>query len=1641
MNSQPKHRHLGGRAVRRFVGHLFALGLLAASLPTLAQESILPYREYAKRTDAAQRVGPLTDSAFGSETSLYNGSTSFRVVDIDLPGNSGLPVQLSRKMDVEVRPNSATGRLDGMLDWTVEVPHIEGTFTWYDGWKAGNGTQARCSQATPPPVTNTFVFVVDDVWHGNNLHLPGAGSELLLVNNMPGVPQPGDGASYPWITKSNLRLKCLPTLANGANEEGFLAVTPDGTKYWFNHKVTKDTVRVTKPGIVDPGDASMGRVRVYLLATRVEDRHGNWVTYTYANDRLSQINANDGRNITLTWSGNRVASAAAAGKTWTYQYRTGSSTSHGEGPGLTTVTLPDSSFWQYTATGLLQQTETYEPMSDEGTFTCPQFTIPEYDFSYTVKHPAGASSTFVFQGKRHYRTAVPWNCINYAGAGYEELMIPNYADAASLISRSLSGPGMAAKTWSYDYGLVSTVDFCYADPFTYQMTCPAFESPCLVAGQCPAQEHAKYVTVAENTGRTNRYTFGTRVGVNDGRLLAEEVLSAGTVLKRTDYTFMTDAEAAQQPFAPDMASNLVPFQFMSTWVRPVRETVITQQGVTFESYTVSYDTHARPTEVRERSREGGITRNTRNQLLEYHDHLPSWTVGQPKSKRYAERPAAEIIYEIAYHPTSALPTQLKSFGRIAETYTYNADGTLATVKDGRNYTTTLSDWYRGVPRTVAFPDTTSVSATVDGYGSITGVTDELGFTTSYGHDAMGRVTQITYPAGDTVAWAPTTVSFVPVAAAEYGLPAGHWRQTLSRGNYRKETYFDGLWRPVLEREYDNGAITATQRFKGWQYDMDGQVTFAGYPRATATSVASFTEGVTFTYDHLGRPTLVRQHSELGNLDTVYAYLAGFETRVTNPRGQSTATNFQTFAQPDTSAPILIEAPEGQTTTIARDIYSAPTVLNRQGFWSGTSLSVSRQYVYDTHRRLCASVEPETGATVLQYDLASNVTSSAAGIAPPHANSLDPCTDAQTAANSSGRRVDRAYDPRNRVTALTFPDGRGNQAWTYTLDGLPSQITTNNTAGGTTVINGYTYNRRRMLAAETMNQVGWYTWGMGYVYDTIGNLVSQSYPTGLSVAYAPNALGQATQAGSYATGVQYFPNGAIKQFTYGNGLVHTLTQNARQLPLASTDSGGALSQQYVYDHNGNVASITDALDPARSKTMAYDGLDRLTSATSTSFGGNGTHQFAYDPIDNLRSWTLGGVKDLATYVYGTDNRLAEVRNTAGNLVHQFNYDVQGNITSRNSVPHDFDFGNRLRAVPGIETYRYDGHGRRVQATKVSGARTLWMYAQNGQPLFSSKLPAGGGQTTHENVYLGGSLVASIDHNWPSNAVIATKYQHTDALGSPVAVTNEAGAVIERTNYDPYGAPIGKVVDGIGYTGHVMDPATALTYMQQRYHDPAIGRFLSVDPIASNPKTGAMFNRYWYANSSPYGFVDPDGRYACKGNRSECDDVKRGIADIRRAARRYGVGSQHRAALNRIAKFYGTEGDGNGVTVKLIVNSDNAGTAMTVGGQTLITINPAGNSFTTSGPPKMDRYELAATLTHEGNHGFDHLRYGMPRLGDRNAEKWHEMRATAAEALLFKGLGQDAASGIWTRAGGFNQGAIEAQAEASTESWCKHQGGCR
>jgi RHS repeat-associated protein len=175
--------------------------------------------------------------------------------------------------------------------------------------------------------------------------------------------------------------------------------------------------------------------------------------------------------------------------------------------------------------------------------------------------------------------------------------------------------------------------------------------------------------------------------------------------------------------------------------------------------------------------------------------------------------------------------------------------------------------------------------------------------------------------------------------------------------------------------------------------------------------------------------------------------------------------------------------------------------------------------------------------------------------------------------------------------------------------------------------------------------------------------------------------------------------------------------------------------------------------------------------------------------------------------------------------------------------------------GPETYRYDVQGRRVRSINSTGQVIYSLYAQSGQLLFQRDERSG---KRRQYIYLGGSLVAESDLPLVGSTTTVT-YQHTDALGSPVAITNSVKTVIERREYEPYGYQTSPTLqDGPNYTGHVADAATGLIYMQQRYYDPVIGRFLSRDEVTAYEKPLTNFNPFVYANNNPYRFTDPDGR---------------------------------------------------------------------------------------------------------------------------------------------------------------------------------------
>jgi RHS repeat-associated protein len=1515
------------------------------------------YGEYEKSVQNGKTITTLGPNLFGDQVDLSHGALYFSATDVSLPGNSDLPVALTRTNVIRNVKGYAVYDFS-MADWQLDIPNIsfESAFEWQDQrCSVSSATsvvppsiQTQITDTNPNSITygmiTTNIIRPSHYWHGFQAQMPGGG-ELLLVNN--NAAKPAQGGPYYWSTNNQTFFSCSSRIKNGTGE-GFVAITSDGTKYWFDWRA-----QTFEPNLELGLGYYLRRARMTLYATRVEDRHGNWVNYTYTNNayspvKLSQISSSDGRSLTVSYisSGYRdyISAVSDGTRTWRYEYEYFSTPF----PLLKKVVLPDSSAWEFSFAGLSDAKVEYWYNTDTRveSHTCesPGDTVIR-TYTGTIKHPSGAAGEFTVTPTRFGRSNVSKSCQTntfffpkmpswFNAKNFQQNIDAVNYDVLAIKRKRVSGVGIQTTTLDYSY-TSSQVGFSPSYPICQSDSC---------AG--------KNVTLVSNSNGTwEKFTFGNSYAYDEGKLLRSEK-GRGAIIQSTEtnsYELAKQGLPFPAPFAASPQRGLIS-TFSSEYIRPLKTTTIIQDGVSFNSVVDGFDGFARPTSITRFS----ALAPSKTDMVVYRDDLNKWVIGQINSVSTGMTGDAATTKEVSrteYDASSNLPMQTYSFGALQSTVSYNPNGTVATIKDANNYVTSLSNYKRGMPQQVDYPDSSSETAEINDFGWLTSSTDARGNTTRYEYNPIGRLTKIIPPANDTIAWNPTTLSFEKLATPVYDLLAGAWKQTITIGNSRSETYFDAMWRPVITREYDNANIAGTQRFTRLSYDDEGRTVFASYPGKGD----QITQGNRTVYDDLGRVTQIKQDSELGVLTATREYLPGFKIKTTNAKQLSTITSFMAWDKPDTNFPMRIESPEDVLTTFTRDMFGKTLSVTRDSLNNGGG-GVSRSYAYDAYQRLCQRVEPESGTTLFNYDAVGNLLWSAAG---PSIVNTSVCTKILPL-----DRVARTYDPLNRVISVDVPNSVDDLSYSYFPGGLIQRVSNDD------VVWNYTYNALNLPATEILTLDN-RTKTISHHYNADGVEDQLTLPSNLGIAYAPNALGQATQAGTFATSVSYRSNGAMAGFTYGNSVVHRQLPNLRGLPAERSDSLGTSflqDERVAYDENGNVRCIRDSTaGNVGDRDMQHDGLDRLvnTSAPRQWWANAST---SYDVLDNIRGYTMGN--RVHTYVYDANNRLNRItapfgattspqsvpqnatsmtrtalaacdnfalledigtlsvegggtttppggggtppggggNNPPGSgqqsfptptspssstraiapvssfsssstggattavaapccqtpeqpvTVYQFGYDANGNtISGRQSMV--YDALNRVTQVTGKESYLYDGHGRRVKTTRVSDGQINYsIYSLNGQLVAEDDFRI---NKKTDYVYLNGRLVAqrsaALTGTTAQTTTYINTYLHTDSLGSPVAYTNQAAEITKIERYAPYGEPSDQMYDqGPGFTGHVTDAATGLTYAQQRYYDPVIGRFLSVDPVETDPNMGAYFNRFAYANNNPYRFTDPDGR---------------------------------------------------------------------------------------------------------------------------------------------------------------------------------------
>ncbi len=203
-----------------------------------------------------------------------------------------------------------------------------------------------------------------------------------------------------------------------------------------------------------------------------------------------------------------------------------------------------------------------------------------------------------------------------------------------------------------------------------------------------------------------------------------------------------------------------------------------------------------------------------------------------------------------------------------------------------------------------------------------------------------------------------------------------------------------------------------------------------------------------------------------------------------------------------------------------------------------------------------------------------------------------------------------------------------------------------------------------------------------------------------------------------------------------------------------------------------------------------------------------------------------------------------------------YDNRGNVTNNGKIGFQYrwtDQPHRMTGSGAAGDFVYDGNLKRVK--QVQGGKTIYsVYSQSGAMLYRDNV------TNNETTaYIPGSAGIRLKNGVPD-------YTHKDHLGSPVAMTDATGTVLWRELYAPFGL---KQIDPAanreneGYTGHIDDDASGLTYIQARYYDPNIGRFLSNDPVGFAQGGPGYFGRYTYVGNDPANMTDPTGEFGILG----------------------------------------------------------------------------------------------------------------------------------------------------------------------------------
>jgi RHS repeat-associated protein len=737
----------------------------------------------------------------------------------------------------------------------------------------------------------------------------------------------------------------------------------------------------------------------------------------------------------------------------------------------------------------------------------------------------------------------------------------------------------------------------------------------------------------------------------------------------------------------------------------------------------------------------------------------------------------------------------------------------------------------GKAQSVIDPNGNTIGFTYDAQGNVTSTTDRLGHVTKYVYDDSGNRIKTINPDGTTITSQYDADNHLISTTDAAGNTTTYGYDTLGRlvlttypDGSKTSVAYDADSRPLITTDADGNTTTKV-------YDAAGQL----------VQLKDAVGGVTtYAYDAAGRK--IAQTDPLGRV-TKYVYDAdGRLIKTVEPDGSTTSTTY------DTDGRAITQTDEnGHTTSYTYDgLGRVVTVTD--------PLGGKVSYAYDELGDVVSQTDAAGRATKAAYDTEQHVTGLTLALGQSSSSTYDADGNLLTSTDGNGQVTHYQYDAMNHLVRESYADGTEVDL-TYTKTG--QRATATDARGVTT----YAYDVRDRL----IKVVGPDGAEVDYTYDAAGNETSMKTPAGTTTyTYdALNRLATVTDPAGGVTRYAYDADGELMSTAFPNGTSEARTYDSRGRLLTQALSGPSAtisSETYTYDPAGNQTSVREL--SGRVVKYTYDALNRVTEESITDpTAVDRVIDYTYDATGNILTKN-DSVAGLTTDTYDANDRLTQETTPAGTT--SFTYDGAGNMLSRvtDAVDQVLYHWNAKGQFAGADittpagtshvTYGYDADGNRVSET-VDGTETRLALDVNAPFTQVAAVYKPDGTVLTSYVYGDGPISQTQGGQ--------VHYYVTDALGSVRALTDATGAVTDRFTYDAYGSLLrhtGTTTSSVLFAGQWYDPVTGLVNLRARQYDPALGRFISVDPASPNRSDTQSLDRYTYTRGNPVDRIDPSGR---------------------------------------------------------------------------------------------------------------------------------------------------------------------------------------